>query len=189
MKRAEILFSGALLAALAGPVLAADFAGGGTGPIPDNNPAGITVSFNDSAIATGVGRVSLLMDLQHTYAGDLTATLRSPGGAAQLVVFGNIGFAVIQHGNPSNFDGFYKFTDNAAQDIWAMTAPLTDADIVPPDAYRSSGACAAGRLHDELGGGFRGPGGHAGQRHLDPDDCGYATWRHRQYQQRLAQRW
>lgn len=145
MIKARRKLMGLMLATMAGTSMAADFAGGGTGPIPDGNATGLTVSFNVSGISSGVGRLALKLDLTHTWVGDLEATLRSPGGAAQLVVFGRVGLTpASSFGYNANLGGVYEFSDRAAADLWATAAALTSSETVPPGAYRTSGAGVAG---------------------------------------------
>lgn len=145
MIKARRKLMGLMLATMAGTSMAADFAGGGAGPIPDSNQTGLTVSFNVSGISSGVGRLALKLDLAHTFVGDLEATLRAPGGVAQLVVFGRVGRTpAFTLGRSANLGGVYEFSDRAAADLWATAATLTSSETVPPGAYRTSGAGVAG---------------------------------------------
>ncbi|MBX3688602.1 hypothetical protein [Dokdonella sp.] len=135
MIKARRKLMGLMLATMAGTSMAADFAGGGTGPIPDGNATGLTVSFNVSGISSGVGRLALKLDLAHTWVGDLEATLRSPGGTAQLVVFGRVGITPASlFGFNANLGGVYEFSDRATADLWATAATLTSSETVPPGA-------------------------------------------------------
>ena len=122
-----------------GAVNAADFAGSGVGAIPENNPAGINVTFSVSGIAMPIKRVQLTLTLTHTYIGDLEATLTSPGGIAHLLILGRIGSnSTNGNGFPSNLGGKYTFDDSGG-DLWvAAGAPLTSTNTVPPSRYRTS---------------------------------------------------
>lgn len=131
-----------LLAAVAGSLAsvaaAADFIGGGTGPIPDGSPAGMTITFNVSGMAQPIDRVNLRLGLTHTWAGDLKATLVSPGGKAQLVVFGRVGVSRSStYGTPANFNGTYDFGDTGA-DLWATTVGQPSTFDIPAGPYRTS---------------------------------------------------
>ena len=117
---------------------AADFAGGGIGPIPDGNPTGINVTFNVSGFVQPIQGVSLKLNIAHTYVSDLRATLISPAGKAQLLVFGRPGARNSSSpGASSNLGGEYVFDDNGG-DLWAAIAPLTSSGVVPPGRYRTS---------------------------------------------------
>lgn len=139
----------ALLAAVLLPVAAPaiDVVGTGTGAIPDNNPAGLTISFNLAGMTSPVTSVELLVDIDHSFTGDLTALLRSPGGVAQLVVFSRIGLQPgANFGAPANLAGAYRFADDAPGDLRAVAAPLASAAVVPPGRYRTSTGGVAGTL-------------------------------------------
>ncbi len=119
---------------------AADFAGGGTGPIPDNNPTGMTIGFNVSGITPSVGSVRLRLGLSHTWAGDVTATLRSPGGVAKLVILGRVGVGVGSGvGDSSDLSGVYEFSDDASLDLWAAATATGNSSPIPRGKYRASG--------------------------------------------------
>lgn len=119
---------------------AADFAGGGLGSIPDNNPAGINITFNVSGFTQPLSQIRLRLGLSHTYVGDLRATLVSPSGTARLVVFSRLGYrANSTMGVSSNLSGTYRF-DDAGGDLWTTIAPLNTNGVVPSGAYRPSTA-------------------------------------------------
>lgn len=117
---------------------AVDFNGTGVGAIPDNNPTGLTISFNATSFTQQVGDVRLQLTLTHSYVRDLTATLVSPSGVSRLVVFGRTGLRVTAPGGEANLSGTYVFSD-AGKDFWATATPLTGvAAVVPPGTYRTS---------------------------------------------------
>jgi subtilisin-like proprotein convertase family protein len=123
--------------------LAGNFTGSGIGPIPDNNPGGIVVSFAVSGMTAPVTKVSLKLGLTHTWVGDLNATLTSPAGVAHLVVFartGAIRTAGTGFGDSSNLSGVYEFTDFASSDWYALAASLPDGGVLPPGQYRTTTA-------------------------------------------------
>ncbi len=115
---------------------AAVFTGGNTGAIPDNDPViGRSVTFVVSGLTHPVGRVRLVMDLSHTWTGDVTATLVSPGGA-RLVVIGRVGAkASSKFGTGSDLAGTYVFDDTGG-DFWE--AASTAGTTIPTGRYRTS---------------------------------------------------
>lgn len=131
---------GLLAATAAGAV---DYAGSGIGAIPDNNASGINITFNTSGFQGPIRHVRVSLNLTHTFAGDLRATLSSPGGVAQLVLFSRVGYkraAIV--GSSANLSGAYVFDDLLGADLWAAVAPLSTAQNVPTGAYRTSTAGA-----------------------------------------------
>lgn len=136
---------------LAGNAAAIDVPGVGTGPIPDNNTTGINVNFNLAGLTAPVSSVELSMDLTHTFAGDLRATLRSPGGVATLVIFARTGVGLGQpnpgFGASANLGGTYRFSDDAPGDLRATAVPLAAGVVVPPGRYRTSTAGIGSTRH------------------------------------------
>ncbi|MEO6075612.1 MAG: proprotein convertase P-domain-containing protein [Dokdonella sp.] len=120
--------------ALTANAYAADFGGTGVGPIPDNTPAGINISFNSAGFNQPVGDVKLKLNINHTWMGDLKVTLTSPGGVATMVMMSRAG--VRTGGGYPNADlaGVYTFSDFGG-DLWAAV-PV--AGVIPPGAYRTS---------------------------------------------------
>ena len=95
----------------AGSVHAADFVGTNLGAIPDNNPAGIDVTFPVSGMSAPLGDVSVSMTLNHTWAGDLEATLIAPNGKARRVLFGRLGVHTVEdvlYHIPHRYDDYSK---------------------------------------------------------------------------------
>ncbi len=133
----------AVLSALCcAPLMAATLVipGSNTGPIPDGDLSGRTISFSVASDAT-VSTARLQLTLSHSWVGDLAAVLRSPGGAAQLVVFSRVGSGFGSgFGDNSNLSGRYEFSDVGA-DFWqaAATAPDTDS-VIAENTYRTSTA-------------------------------------------------
>jgi subtilisin-like proprotein convertase family protein len=129
--------------AIAVPV---SFPGTNTGAIPDNAPAGRTVSFAVSGLATPVASAQLSLDLTHTWAGDLNAVLIAPGGVARLVVFGRIGTArASTNGDSSNLGGTYVFSDLGLPALWTVAAGGGTDVVIAPGTYRTTSAGAPGR--------------------------------------------
>lgn len=116
---------------------AIDFTGAGVGAIPDNDPAGINITFNAAVFTQQVGGVTLRLDITHTYVRDLKATLTSPSGVATLAIFSRVGQRATALGGSANLAGVYTFSDLGA-DFWATAAPLPTTSNVPPGTYRTS---------------------------------------------------
>ena len=122
----------------AGSAHAADFVGTNLGAIPDNNPAGIDVTFPVSGMSAPLGDVSVSMTLNHTWAGDLEATLIAPNGKARRVLFGRLGVATAGGvGTSLDFNGTYRFDDRGG-DLWAKVAG--GANPIPSGSYMASTA-------------------------------------------------
>ena len=117
---------------------AADFAGGGTGAIPDGNSNGLNITFSVSGIVNPVNRVRLRLTMTHTYVADLEATLTSPSGVSHLMAFGQIGRKNNIQGYGSNLDGTYTFEDTGGDLLIAAGPPLTTSDIIAPGHYSTS---------------------------------------------------
>lgn len=123
---------------------AADFNGGGAA-IPDNNPAGVNINFNVTGVTAPIERVRVSITMNHSFAGDLVATLRSPLGVSRLVLFGRVGLRRSGNsGQSANFTGTYVFDDLATGDLWASAAGLGTSAVIPPGSYRTSTAGAPG---------------------------------------------
>ena len=122
---------------------AAEFAGTGAGAIPDNNVNGIDVQFSVAGLTKPLSHVSLKLGIAHTYAGDVSARLTSPGGVASLIVFSRTGgkrTVSNSFGSSANLSGTYEFTDDAGNDWYAVAAPLLSTETVPPGRYRTTTA-------------------------------------------------
>ncbi|MEO7916212.1 MAG: proprotein convertase P-domain-containing protein [Dokdonella sp.] len=144
-----VLVCGAAAMGLAGfstIAAAATFPGIGAGPIPDNNPAGLNITFNANGLTGPVGSVSVGITMTHTYLGDLRAELISPAGVAQMVVFGRTGMSRSStFGTSNDVNGTFAFSDDVSGDFW--TASTTNP--VPPGTYLPS---ATGSTRSNAGG-------------------------------------
>ncbi len=86
-----------------------DFSGGGLN-IPDNNAGGVTSVLNIATDETISDLSVTIFDFQHTWIGDLTARITSPGGTtADLFVRPRTN--IFFFGDSSNLDGDYTFLD------------------------------------------------------------------------------
>ena len=137
-KRLWVLGLGLLATTAAGAV---DYNGSGVGAIPDNNPNGMNVTFNTTGFQGPLARVRVTLNMNHTFVGDLRATLISPNGLARLVLFARTGYKrSAPAGTQANLAGAYVFDDLLGGDLWLAAAPLTTAQTVPPGPYRTSTA-------------------------------------------------
>lgn len=137
-KRFRWLWAGVACAALSatGAAHALEFSGSNLGAIPDNNPAGLDVTFSVSGMTAPVADVSVSMSLTHTWAGDLEATLIAPNGKARRVLFGRLGLTSAANlGTATDFGGVYRFSDRGG-DLWAAIGP----SVIPSGEYRASTA-------------------------------------------------
>jgi len=101
-------------------------------PIPDNNPTGITRSFDFSAVNLRVEHVTVSVSISHTWRGDLAITLTSPGGMSSRLAetrndgndnYSNWSFSSVRHwGESSAGTWTLKIADTAAADIGTLTA-------------------------------------------------------------------
>jgi subtilisin-like proprotein convertase family protein len=126
--------------AVVNPALA-DLVGSGTGfVIPDNNQNGVasTITFSDDLIVTG-NLVVTLSGLNHTYVGDVTATLIAPDLTTHTLFFRIGRTTTTGTGDSSDFGGDYVFSDAATGDIWAEAASRNAITALGPGAYRTTG--------------------------------------------------
>lgn len=125
---------------------AATFAGTGFGAIPDGPGACGTPASTNRDITfnvTGFSGAPTLVEVQsvtfgttHTWRGDITATLISPGGVASHVLFGRTGSTTATGcGSSADLTGPYTFGDDSGflTNWWTNTATPT-----PPGSYRTT---------------------------------------------------
>jgi hypothetical protein len=118
------------------PAHAATFTGSGAGfTIPDNNPTGassdivVTDNFSSSDITV------TLTTLNHTFIGDLIATLTKVDTGTTVSLFNRIGRVGTGLGDSSNFSGTYRFNDAFSGDIWVVAAGGNSTFNVPGGDY------------------------------------------------------
>ncbi len=140
IRKPQFILVLALLPFFAGTA-SADFVGtGGGGLLPDNDANGISDSIN---VLLGpneqITDVSVTIhDFNHTWAGDINATLTGPGGSIDLMVRPGIS----DFGDSSDFGGDYVFTDSGG-DLWAALAAISNTTVVAPGNYFASDATGA----------------------------------------------
>lgn len=101
--------------------------------IPDNAPAGVSSAVT---VADGftIGDVRLELEINHTFVGDLSATLTHGGRVATL--FKRIGGG--STGDDSNLQGLYTFSDTGAQTIWTGAIVAFDTlSVITNGPYRA----------------------------------------------------
>jgi len=141
----------------------AAFSGTGTGAIPDNNFSGRTISFPVAGIAQPLTNVRIALTMDHTWTGDLEATLTSPGGKAHLLLFGRTGRTpTVAVGYGANLIGTYVFDDGALSD-WKASLQTVPSGTLPPGRYRTTTGGTTlsrrGGCSTSLGGAFAGLSG------------------------------
>ncbi len=117
---------------------------GSSGPIPDGGVCGISpttpkdVLFPVGGVTRPLGSVSVMVDLTHSYVGDLRVTLIAPTGASH-VIFGRTGAVGGGATDSSNLAGRYEFSDATSNaNWWTAAAAQPDAGIITPGRYRTS---------------------------------------------------
>jgi subtilisin-like proprotein convertase family protein len=130
--------------------------GTNTGAIPDNDPAGRNINFNVSGFSGQITDVQLDLTIDHTWVGDITATLISANGLARMVVIGRPGLqAGTLSGSSANLSGTYVFSDANSASLW-LALPNSSSANVPASGYRASSLGITGTLHGGCANSFRG---------------------------------
>jgi subtilisin-like proprotein convertase family protein len=135
------------------PAHSATFTGNGTGfTIPDNNPTGassdivVTDNFSISDITV------TLTTLNHTFIGNLIATLTKVDTGTTVSLFNRIGQVNGDGGDSSNFNGTYRFNDAFTGDIPELVAsPGTNFNIPSGDYFPIAAGGLRSRLLDFAG--------------------------------------
>ncbi len=117
------------------------------GAIPDNDPGGRSINFVVNGFTGQVLSAEVELSIAHTWVGDITATLISPGGLARLVVLGRPGVRLGNAtGNSGNLSGTYLFTDFTNSNLW-MALPADSATNVPANSFRASSVGISATQH------------------------------------------
>ncbi len=126
------------------------FPGTGAGSIPDGfagTPpqygAPRIISFTVSGITAPITSISVDINLNHTWVGDVDMYLIAPNGAAGLVTVSRIGATNdVPFGYSSDYSGTYAFSDTASgPNIWTAAAN----SVVPPGSYRTTAGGGPGQ--------------------------------------------
>lgn len=114
------------------------FSGTGSGPIPDGSPIGRSMTFSVGGLDAPVYTVRIAIDINHTWAGDVSATLTGPGGSPRLVLFGRTGTnRGSSFGANANLGGTYTFSDLGFPDFWPYLVSLGNNDTLPSGFFRT----------------------------------------------------
>ena len=139
MLRVSRLCSVLLAATISAPELPAgvitDSSGAGFN-IPDDDPTGITSSITITQDETVTDVEVTLTGLNHTWAGDLTATISN--GTVTSTLFARVGDAGGTSGDSSVFNGIYTFSDDGS-DLWAASNDAGFGGTIPTVDYAASG--------------------------------------------------
>ncbi|MFN7782976.1 MAG: hypothetical protein ACK5PG_09575 [Lysobacterales bacterium] len=126
-----------VLLALATPTAyGQSFSGDNLGAIPDNTGTARSVTFLVSGVQRPLRSVQLSMALEHTWAGDVSATLVSPLGRARLLIFGRTGVQRgATFGTARDLGGTYRFGDSFGTNWWTSAVQATT--LMPSGDFRS----------------------------------------------------
>lgn len=141
---------GVLLVTAACAVEAVTFNGTGTGNIPDGSVscggpgAPLVISFNVNGMGAPLTDIRVAMNFipQHTFAGDVLAVLKAPGGSPSATLFGRIGAtSQFAFGSGRHLSGNYTFVDPAIStaNIWsAEAAVVSPSGVIPGGTYATT---------------------------------------------------
>ena len=137
------------------------FPGTGVGPIPDGGAAcgpspgqSLDISFLVSGINSAPSSISVSLTFgspNHTYIGDIEATLYSPDGTPHLV-FGRTGsITATGFGDSSDLGATYVFSDSAAAPPsggwWQEATVRAATEVMTAGTYRTTGLGGAGQVN------------------------------------------
>lgn len=125
------------------------FIGTGLGSIPDaiaSTPgAPLVISFNVNSMGAPLTDVRVTMNIfpTHTFAGDLVAVLKAPGGSPSVTLFGRIGAVTPSRsfGSGRHLAGTYTFVDPAISsvNIWTEEAAVASpTGVIPAGTYATT---------------------------------------------------
>jgi Proprotein convertase P-domain len=146
----KFLLTGAIAVGLAGTAMLATATGASAlafsysdntaASIPDDNATGVSrdIVISDTAAVTDL--TVTISGLQHTWAGDLIATITNVNTGTTVDLFNRIG-RISLDGLASNFNGTYSFNSAFTNDILAVASGDSDFDI-PSGNYVPSGSLA-----------------------------------------------
>jgi len=131
---------------------AATFNGTGTGNIPDGSGscggpgAPLVISFSVNGMGAPLTDIRVTMNFipQHTFAGDVLAVLKAPGGSPSATLFGRIGATSgLSFGSGRHLSGIYTFVDPviSTANIWsAEAAVVAPSGVIPGGTYATTGS-------------------------------------------------
>lgn len=122
---------------------------GGGVSIPDGNLAGVSIATNAGVGQAGqqVGTLSLNLNVDHTWVGDLIVQLTytpTVGAPVTFDIFNRVGRVTSGFGDSSNLSvaNALVFNDSGG-DLWAAAAAVGDAVNIAAGVYRTSSANSA----------------------------------------------
>ena len=130
-RTASVLLALSLLPAISSADI---IASGGGGSFPDNDPGGFssTITVADNELISGLS-ISIV-NLTHTWVGDLNVSLTAPDGTSMDIMFRTGDAQGDCCGDSSDLGATYTFADGGA-DWWAAAAGAGGADIIPGGVY------------------------------------------------------
>lgn len=139
---------------------AATFAGANLGGIPDSLGCGPTpgtprnVTFGVAGLSGNVSNVAISMTIgspNHTWMGDIVATLIAPNGASHTLFGVTLSTTATGIGDSSDLGGTYDFTDSAAAPPsggwWQEATARTATQVMTPGTYRTTASGGAGQTN------------------------------------------
>jgi subtilisin-like proprotein convertase family protein len=101
------------------------------------------VRFNVTGLTGNVQTVAVSLTIEHSWVGDLVATLIAPGFERELDLFGYTGATVgpgtnASAGDSSDLGAQYTFSDAANASWWAAVAAVSFETPIPGGTYRTS---------------------------------------------------
>ena len=132
-----------LFVTVAGPTIETA-PGAGTGPIPDNDPGTpLDITFDISGSQPSITDVAIDMTANHSWVGDIEATLISPDGTEHTIMSRTGSTTGTGAGDSSDLDGLYGFNDAATGDWWAEAAAQSGGSPLTPGDYRTTDNASA----------------------------------------------
>ena len=136
---------------------AATFPGTGVGEVPDGGGgcpqpgAPLTITYEATGLSGAPTGISCSMTFNHSYIGDLSATLYAPDGTSHILFERTGAIADPAFGDSSDLGATYIFSDNApAQPSggwWQEAAARTAAEIMTGGTYRTTAPGGAGQTN------------------------------------------
>ncbi len=133
------------------------FPGAGVGPIPDGGPACGPVGANLDITFTVAGEpagapvgVGVEMSINHTWVGDVTATLIAPDGVTEVAMFGRTGVITATGcGDSSDLGAAYGFFDATgnATNWWDEATAQGGAAVMTAANYKATAVGGAGQVN------------------------------------------
>ncbi|MCP2732645.1 proprotein convertase P-domain-containing protein [Limnofasciculus baicalensis] len=111
--------------------------------IPDGNPTGVSSNIVVSDNLNISDITVTLNNLNHTWIGDLVATLTNVTTNTTVSLFNRVGRVGSGIGDSSNFGGTYSFNSAFTGNLWTTAAGLNGSQNIPSGNYFPTGANSA----------------------------------------------